>query len=63
MLASMTFTSPNLILLPLSCSRRGCTFADDDLPLGCPECGRYVGDVYGKAQAILEWPEGDIVYA
>jgi hypothetical protein len=63
MLASMTFTPPNLILLPPSCSRCGCTFADDDLPVGCPECGRYVGDVYDGARAVLEWPEGDVCYA
>jgi predicted nucleic acid-binding Zn-ribbon protein len=73
MLAAMTLTPvPNLILLPPTCSRCGCVLAEDDLDLifGCPECGRRIGDEYDEAEAaeeeiraILEWLEGDAVYA
>jgi predicted Zn-ribbon and HTH transcriptional regulator len=64
MLATMTFAPVlNLILLPLPCSRCGCTFTDDDLPIDCPECGWRIGDEYDEARAILEWPEGDACYA
>jgi predicted nucleic acid-binding Zn-ribbon protein len=69
--AAITFASaPNLILLPLSCPRCGHTLDDDDLAFGCPECGWCAGDEYDPAQAdeeearaILNWLEGDAVYA
>jgi hypothetical protein len=61
---------PNLILPPPVCSRCGHALADDDLIFDCPECGRRVGDEYdeeeaseGEIRAILEWLEGDAVYA
>jgi len=65
MLAAIV-SPPNLIL----CSCCGYAMSDDDLLFACPECGWYVGDEYdeveeadAEARAILDWLEGDAVYA